>query len=597
MISPPGGNYNIRFLKIIFTDAKRLVILSIITYTLALLVTNAIPLVTKYAIDNFVTTGDSDIFTIIAIAYIVLAIVGGTLRYYSRWLAETVGQEVYRLVSNKLFQFYQNQSFEFYDSHSTGDLMSRASEDLRQLSFTVSFMFRGGLASVITFSSTVAIFFYLDYRLALIIFIFLIPQIIASYSFGKIMYPIFMARRSSYSDMNNVAQENITGIKVTQAFAMEEDRKKKYKEANNRYFQAGLNASMNRSLYMGLYRFMVGIETVFILFFGGYALVNNTGALSEGDLIASLLYVGLLVMPSRMLGFAVLLYSRSQAGLKRIFGILDVPQEEDKGTLNLNLSASPTISFENVFFKYQTSNKWILKDIKAEIPAGTSVAILGSTGSGKSTIINLIPRFYEPTKGIIKFDNIDISNVKLSSLRRNIGIVSQETFLFTDTIANNISFAKPGCSTDEIIRVSKLAKAHEFIEKFTDGYDSEVGERGLTLSGGQRQRISIARTLLLDPPIIIFDDSLSAVDIETELEIQSALKTLIETKRTTIIVTQRLSTLKMADLIYVMDNGELVEKGTHDELMKLNNIYKRLYETQIDGIIQDFPNSGIKEDN
>ncbi|MGB9598186.1 MAG: ABC transporter ATP-binding protein, partial [Candidatus Poribacteria bacterium] len=310
----------------------------------------------------------------------------------------------------------------------------------------------------------------------------------------------------------------------------------------------------------------------------GWLIINHR--LTLGEFIAFNMYLMQLMWPVRMLGFIINVSKEAMASGQRIFEILDIKSEveESKDAKPLPQIAGH-ISFENVSFKYETSDELVLKNFTLDVQPGETVAILGATGSGKSTLINLIPRFYDPTSGVIKIDGIDVKTVKLESLRKQIGIVLQDTFLFSTTIKENISYGKTDATMDEIISAAKAANIHDFIESLPKGYDTEVGERGVNLSGGEKQRIAIARALLMNPRILILDDSTSSVDTETEHLIQNALSTLVK-GRTTFIIAQRLSTVKRADKIIVLENGEIVEQGTHDELLEKGGIYTEIYNMQ-----------------
>jgi len=348
-------------------------------------------------------------------------------------------------------------------------------------------------------------------------------------------------------------------------------------EKSQDYFNTNVGAAKLRAQHIPLMEFMAGLGTVFILLYGGIQVMS--GEITIGTLVAFNSYLLLLLQPMRFLGFITSFMQRALAGAKRIFEIVDaVPVIKDKSDAVELSSIKGHIRFENVSFSY--GQEPVLKDVTFEAKPGETIALLGTTGSGKSSIISLIPRFYDITGGKLTIDGCDVRDIRIECLRKHIGIVHQETFLFSTTIKENIAYGSPTASMDEIENAAKAAEAHDFIASFAEGYNTVIGERGSTLSGGQKQRVAIARALLKDPKILILDDSTSSVDIETEFQIQKALQALLK-NRTTFVITQRLSTIKNADKIVVLDAGQIMEIGTHDELMNKNGLYRRIYETQL----------------
>jgi ATP-binding cassette subfamily B protein len=408
--------------------------------------------------------------------------------------------------------------------------------------------------------------------LALIPFVFVV-----NYFFMKKIHPINSMIRAKYGTLNATLQQNIVGMSVVRIFTNESFEMKQFREVNNAFLRANMEEVKLRTIFRPFTAFLLGLGTTLLYWFGSGAVIRNT--LSLGSLLLFSQYIGMLAMPVRFVSILINLYSRAMAGAKRVFEIID-----SKPTIEDNPHAIPLpplqgeVRFSDVSFEY-IQDRPVLEGINLLVKSGETIAILGATGSGKSSLIYLIPRFYDVQKGTITIDGHSIKDVALQSLRSKVGIVLQDIFLFSTTIKDNIAFGQPEATMEEIVKVAKLAQAHDFITAFPEGYDTIVGERGVTLSGGQKQRIAIARTLLRDPKILILDDSTSFVDTKTEQELQKALDELRK-DRTTFVITQRLSTIKNADRILVLDNGKIEEIGTHNELMILGGIYSQIYETQ-----------------
>jgi ATP-binding cassette subfamily B multidrug efflux pump len=398
--------------------------------------------------------------------------------------------------------------------------------------------------------------------------------------FGRKSFPVTQTMRQQYGEITSVFQENLMGIRVVRGFAQEAQEKRKIKGELDGYFDSHILTAKYRAFYLPLATFISSIGFVFILWYGGNLVI--AGALSLGSLIAFYFYVFRISQPVRMLGMISNLLLRANAASDRVFEIVDTRAavEDKPGAVEVD-ELEGHVQFRDVSFGYDEKNL-VLKDINLDVKPGMNVAILGATGSGKSSIISLIPRFYDVTRGSIMIDGRDIRDYKVKSLRRHIGIVRQDPFIFSTTFRENIGYGVDNPRMQDIEAAAKSAKIHDYIMSTPKGYDTEIGERGVTISGGQKQRIAIARALLKNPKILILDDSTSSVDTQTEHEIQQALDALLE-NRTNFIITQRLSSIKKANYIVVLENGEVAEEGTHEELLAKNGVYWRLYETQISG--------------
>jgi ATP-binding cassette subfamily B protein len=555
----------------------------LVTFSFALTVVSRflriyVPLIsTKAIIDDVILQGNYDQLPFYLLLIIGIYASNSIISFLQRYMNAYTSQKIVFTIRNELFTSLQEKSFSFYDRTQIGQLMARVTSDIRRMTMFYSFWMNSLFGSII---QIILIYYYLfgiDVNLTFISLITIPFVFVINYFFMKKIHPINSTIRERYGRLNATLQQNIVGMSVVRIFTNEPFELKNFEEVNNTFLNANMEEVKLRAIFRPFTGFLLGLGTALLYWFGSGEVIRNT--LSLGSLLLFSQYISMLTLPVRFVSILINLYSRAMAGAKRVFEIIDSKAEiEDKPDAIQLPTIRGEVRFSDVTFEY-IKDRPVLKDINFLVKPGETIAILGATGSGKSSLIYLIPRFYDIIKGTITIDDYSIKDVTLKSLRNKVGIVLQDIFLFSTTIKENIAFGQPDATTEKIINVAKLAQAHEFIMSFPEGYDTLVGERGVTLSGGQRQRIAIARTLLRDPRILILDDSTSFVDTKTEHEIQKALDELRK-DRTTFVITQRLSTIKNADRIIVLDNGKIEEIGTHKELLKLKGIYSQIYATQ-----------------
>ena len=529
-------------------------------------------------------TGNMKLLVFYGIAIIILSLLRGLFSFGQSYFAEYAGQKVAYDLRNGLYDRIQRLSFAFHDKSQTGQLMSRATQDVEAVRFFLSMVVVRLVNLVLTFVVITVILLRMNWSLTLISFACLPLIAFFAVRFGAMMLPLWTTIQQRMASLNTSLQENLSGVRVVKAFSRQKLESQKFDEQTTLLYEPQLRAAKIQAFRGPLFNALTALASALVLYYGGRLVLE--GKLNVGQLTEFYLYLGFLIPPIRMIGPQINMTSRAIASGKRIFEVLDTESavKEKPGAAVLS-NVKGDIQFNNVNFHYESarldkSSGNILEDISIEAKSGEMVALLGATGSGKTTLVNLIPRFYDVTAGSITIDNIDIRDVTLASLRRQIGIVQQDAFLFTGTIRDNISYGAINATEEDIIKASTTAHLHDFINTLPQGYDTWVGERGVTLSGGQKQRLAIARTLLIDPRILILDDSTSSVDTETEFLIQQALRELMK-GRTTFVIAQRLQTVKDAQQIFVLDKGKIVERGTHVQLLRDSKIYRQIYELQL----------------
>lgn len=489
--------------------------------------------------------------------------------------AEVSSRAVYYLRTD-INNAISRQSFSYFDKTETGQLISRATSDVEESEQIFGMGLNLGLRSILQLGGVTIGFILFSIELSWIFSIAIGSSLLLSYYLAKKLKPIFLETRNSFGELTNTIRENIVGAQVVRMFNTQGKERQKFSNNNERFYKASVRSVKLNSFYMPSIYIIIGFMTVSTLLVGGIWVIE--GVMELATLITLQSFIATLGFPLVMLGQIMLLYVQADAALTRVRDVLEsTPEVKDLPDATSIEHMKGDVEFEKVSFGY-TSDHRILKNVSFNIAAGKKLAILGTTGSGKSTIINLIPRFYEVSDGVIKIDQEDIRKYRLQDLRKNVGIVSQETFLFNKSIADNISYGKENATMEEIIEAAKIANLHDFIISLPKKYDAIVGERGTRLSGGQKQRLSIARALIIKPKILIFDDSTSSVDVETEFEIQKGLEKITK-GTTTFIITQRISTIRNADKILVLDKGRVIGFGVHDDLIKTNVLYRQIYET------------------
>ncbi len=522
------------------------------------------------------TSDQTGLLLILCGVIVALAIIRGVFHVTHITLRATLSQNILRVMRRDFYHSLLNKSFTYLDRVISGQIISRITSDMGAIdlfySETVREIFRHGMQ----FLFTLSILYLINPRIALICciplpFIFLSTHLYSSRISG------YLSRsKNQFGDLNNILVEGIVGHKLIKTHGVEKHFLERFEEKNKDYVDTNLQVAQIQNIYRPSSAFMVAVGVALIIYYGGQEAI--LGNLTIGELVLFGVYFVQLVGPMRMFARLIMFYNDAIVSARRVFEIMDVGEDVKEIESPVSVEIKGEITYQDVSFRYG-EGKETLQDINLKITPSEQVALVGYVGSGKTTLAELVPRFYDASSGKVLIDGVDVRDFKLTSLRRQVGIVLQEVFIFSDTIKGNISYGKPDASDEEIIETAKAAQIHDFIESLPQGYDTIVGERGITLSGGQRQRVSIARTLLTDPKILILDDSTSNVDAQTEVLIRKAIENLLE-NRTALIITQRASTCESADLVVVMDKGKVVAQGKHVDLLRSSNEYRQLIESQ-----------------
>ncbi len=590
----------------------------------------AIPRLLGISIDRVLESGDSSILMWLAATVLLISLAAGAFHYGQTYLSEYISQHVaYRLRHNFLARL-QALSYGFHDRHKTGDLMSRAAADVESIRWFVSFGLIYSVHILALLVAVSALLITISWDLGLLGLAAVPAAVYIAVTVSRRFRRMWREVQEDTGRMSTVLQENLSGMRVVKTFGAEERQMEKFGEAATVVSEKTFAVSRLHAANSSLLNMLFTLVTALVVWYGGSKIINGYDAglglflgLTPGELTQFVLYMGLLVFPIRMSGWVVNNFARAIAAGGRIFYVIDaqspVQEKEDAPLLNNGDRAEGRVEFEGVRFHYGPplpsppagegqgegesgegesgeredipsplagegqgeGEPEVLRGINLTIEPGQRVAVLGAPGSGKSAMVSLIPRFYDVTSGRITLDNRDVRDLNLRSLRRNVAIVPQDVFLFAATIRENIAYGASKAPLEDVIQAARSAQIHDFIDSLPDKYETLVGERGITLSGGQRQRVALARTLLMDPPVLLLDDSTSSVDVDTEALIQRALEEVMK-GRTTIAITHRISAVRKADLVLVMEGGRIVERGTHDELMALNGLYRKIYRIQLE---------------
>ena len=538
--------------------------------------TSASAYLVKPAVEKIFEEKDSQMLILIPVAIIAVFAVKGIAAYGSGYLLSYVGQDIIRRLRNRLYNHIQDLPLAFFQREKTGDLMSRITSDVAIISSMFTSAITGSIRDGFTIIGLITVTFFLIPSLAVYTFIVFPIAIYPLFYFGRKIRRVRLGVQESWADLSSFLHETFTGTKIVKAFSMEEHEKKRFAQKSYKIFRLEMKENKVREMSSPLMELLGGLGIGFIIWYGGRQVVSGT--YTFGAFMSFLTAVGLMYQPLKKISRLNNAVQRGMAAIERIYDILERESNIIEAALPVDIpSGSHRIAFENVSFKYDRD--LVLKNINLGVRSGEIIALVGMSGGGKTSLVNLIPRFYDPTDGLVLIDDIDIRQISIARLRSQIAIVTQEPILFNDTVRNNIAYGIPEASDQQIADAAEAAYAVEFIESFPDGFTTSIGELGGRLSGGQRQRICIARALLKDAPILILDEATSSLDSESEILVQKALGNLMQ-GRTTFVIAHRLSTIGNADRIIVIVDGRIVEEGRHDQLLSLGQEYYKLYQMQ-----------------
>ena len=540
------------------------------------LATSATAFLVKPALDDIFLNKDSRMLTLIPVVIIIIYLLRGIGMYGHAYLMNYVGESVIRRLRNSLYDHIQDLPISFFHKEKTGALMSRITNDVGVIKGMVSTAVTGALKDTFTILGLTIVIFYRDWKMALFAFIVLPIAFIPVVKFGRRVRKISTGCQEMIADLSSFLHETFAGNKIVKTFGMEPYEKRRFHEKTLNLFKLEMKAVIAKSLSSPIMEFLGGLGIAFIIWYGGSKVISGTS--TPGTFFSFMAAVLMLYDPVKKLSSLNNAIQQGLAASDRVFDIIDRKSEIAEPNNPVEIQSNPhRVIFDNVFFKYD--KEMVLKNIRLDVKAGEILALVGMSGGGKTSLVNLIPRFYDVSRGAILVDGIDIRKASISSLRKQIAIVTQEPILFNDTIRDNIAYGNQKATVDDIERAAKAAYAYNFIQGFPDKFDTKIGELGSRLSGGEKQRICIARALLKNAPILILDEATSSLDTESEILVQKALENLME-GRTTFVIAHRLSTIGYANRIVVIINGLIVEEGKHEELLALQGEYYKLYQSQ-----------------
>ena len=571
---------NLRTLKKYFAKYKNKLAWGIIFIILSNVGMVYIPLLLKDAINILQEKITIDKILYYAILIVVASLISGVFRFFIRQTIIVVSREIEYDLRFDFWQKIQKLPLRYFQNNSTGNIMAHATNDINAVRMFIGPAVMYSIDTTIRLIMVIAIMISLDLSLT---FYSLLPLPLLSilvYKVGKIIHEKYTLIQEKFSDLTTKAQENFSGIRVIKSYVREESEIGEFKKLSHEYLQRNMNMIKYQAIVQPILFLITGISIIIVIWLGGYKVISKE--MNLGEITAFITYLNILIWPMIAFGWVLNIIQQAEASMKRLNKIFNEPNEiedSEQSIKSIN-EINGDIEFKNVSFKYGEHLPLVLNNVSLKIPKGSTLAIMGFTGSGKTSFINLIPRLYDTLDGGVLIDGIDVQKIPLDVLRTNIGLVPQESFLFSDTVANNISYGLKEINKEKVIAASKIAAFDKDVNSFPKGYDTVVGERGITFSGGQKQRASIARALAIDPKILILDDSFSAVDTHTEEEILTNAKIFMK-NRTTIIISHRISTVKDCDKIIILHNGKIAEQGTHEELLALNGIYADLHFKQL----------------
>lgn len=548
------------------------------------------PYISGIIVDDIITKGNHQLLPYMMIIMVVSTLLRAVLKFWFMVIFERSSQNMLYTMRDYVYRRLLAQDFSFYNKNRTGDLMSRQTGDMEAIRHFVAWVIYNIYENTLLFLIALIMMFLVDWRLALVMITVLPLTAFATYKQLKAVKPAFRNIRAHFSSLNTAVQENVSGNRVVKAFAKEAFEIEKFEKENDGYRDAQMNAATIWRKYVPIFEFLANVLSIILYLFGGIMVIS--GNMTMGSLVTASGYLWMLNQPLRQAGWLANDYQNFLTSVEKIYSTVVVePSIRNPEHAVSSKRFNGDIIFSHV--SYHADDEEILTDINFHVLPGQTVGIIGATGSGKSTLMNLLCRFYDVTSGEIKVDGVNLKDMDLFSIRDNIGMAMQDVFLFSDTIEGNIAYGRPNCSFEEVEAAAKIANAHNFILQMPEGYDTIVGERGVGLSGGQKQRISLARALLKNPSIIILDDTTSAVDMETETQIQNALGS-INKSQTVFIIAHRISSIKDADQILVVDNGQIIEAGTHEELLDKDGYYSTVFHHQYGDFDSIINNTSVK---